>query len=67
MHLLYVLLWILSVIVYIALIVITMNVARSKGRSALGFGIFAVFLPLIALIVALIIGPPNNAAPPAAE
>lgn len=57
--------WIISVIVYIALIAITVTIAQGKGRSALGFGIFAVFMPLIALIVALIIGPPNRPAPPA--
>lgn len=56
---------VISVIVYIALIAITVIIARGKGRSALGFGIFAIFLPLIALIVALIIGPPNGPAPPA--
>ncbi len=31
------------------------------------FGLFAVFFPLIALIVALIIGPPNTATPPAQQ
>lgn len=62
-----VLLWIIGVIVYLALIFITMNIARSKNRSALGFGLLAVFFPLIALIIVLIIGPPNNPAPPAAE
>lgn len=60
-----VIIWIISVIVYVALIGITMTIARGKGRSALGFGIFAIFLPLIALIVALIIGPPNRPTPPA--
>jgi len=54
-----VLLWIIGVIVYIFLIVLTMNIARAKGRSALGFGLFAVFVPLIALIVVLIINPSN--------
>jgi len=55
------------VVIYIMLIVVTMKIAGSKGRSTLGFGLFAVFFPLIALIVALIIGPPNNAAPPAQQ
>lgn len=55
--------YILAFIVYIALIFITMSVAGGKGRSQLGFGLFAVFFPLIALIVALIIGPPNPAPP----
>ena len=55
-----VLLYIIAVIVYLALIFITMSIARSKNRSPLGFGLFAVFLPLIALIVVLIISPVNN-------
>ncbi len=59
------LMWLLVIVIYVILIVVTMTIAASKGRSALGFGLFAVFFPLIALIVALIIGPPNTAAPPA--
>ncbi len=51
------------VVIYIVLIVATMRIAASKGRSTLGFGLFAVFFPLIALIVTLIIGPPNTATP----
>ncbi len=50
-------LYIISIIVYIALIFITMSIAGQKNRSVFGFGIFAVFLPLIALIVVLIINP----------
>jgi len=50
-------LYILWVIVYIALIFITMNIAARKNRSVLGFGLLAVFLPLIALIIVLIINP----------
>lgn len=52
-----IILYIISIIVYIALIFVTMNIAGSKGRSVLGFGLFAVFFPLIALIVVLIIRP----------
>lgn len=55
-----VLLYIIAIIVYLALIFITMSIARGKNRSPLGFGLFAVFLPLIALIVVLIISPVNN-------
>ena len=55
-----VLLYIIAIIVYLALIFITMSIARGKNRSPLGFGLFAVFLPLIALIVVLIISPANN-------
>ena len=58
-------LYIISIIVYIALIFVTMSIAGSKYRSQLGFGLLAVFLPIIALIVVLIIGP-GQAAPPAA-
>ncbi len=61
------LMWLLIVVIYVILIMITMTIAASKGRSALGFGLFAVFFPLIALIVALIIGPPNTATPPAQQ
>jgi len=50
-------LYIISIIVYIALIFITMSIASSKNRSPLGFGLLAVFLPLIALIIVLIINP----------
>ena len=50
-------LYIISVIVYLALIFVTVNIAGNKNRSQLGFGIFAVFFPIIALIVVLIIGP----------
>jgi FtsH-binding integral membrane protein len=49
--------YIISVIVYIALIFVTMSIAGNKNRSQLGFGLFAVFLPIIALIVVLIISP----------
>ena len=55
-----VLLYIIGIIVYLALIFITMSIARGKNRSPLGFGLFAVFLPLIALIVVLIISPVNS-------
>jgi hypothetical protein len=50
-------LYIISIIVWIALIFITMNIAGSKNRSPLGFGLLAVFLPIIALIIVLIINP----------
>ncbi len=55
-------LYIISVIIYIALIFVTMSIAGNKNRSQLGFGLFAVFLPLIALIVVLIISPGQPAA-----
>ena len=54
------LLYIIAIIVDLALIFLTMSIARGKNRSPLGFGLFAVFLPLIALIVVLIISPVNN-------
>jgi hypothetical protein len=50
-------LYIISIIVYIALIFITMNIASNKNRSPLGFGLLAVFIPIIALIIVLIINP----------
>ncbi|MBM3635277.1 MAG: hypothetical protein FJW99_08385 [Actinobacteria bacterium] len=50
-------LYIIFIIVYIALIFVTMSIANSKNRSVLGFGLLAVFVPLIALIIVLIINP----------
>jgi len=50
-------LYIIAIIVYIALIFITMGIANQKNRSVLGFGLLAVFVPLIALIIVLIINP----------
>lgn len=52
-----ILLYILFIVVYIALIFFTMNIASRKNRSPLGFGLLAVFVPLIALIIVLIINP----------
>ena len=59
-----VLLYILSIIFYIILIVVTMGIAAQKNRSPLGFGILAVFLPIIALIIVLIINPGKPGAIP---
>ncbi len=52
-----IILYIISVIIWIALIFVTMGIAGNKNRSQLGFGLFAVFLPLIALIVVLVVKP----------
>jgi len=50
-------LYVIAIIVYIALIFITMGIANRKNRSVLGFGLLAVLVPLIALIIVLIINP----------
>ncbi|MSO44663.1 MAG: hypothetical protein EXQ74_05080 [Thermoleophilia bacterium] len=59
-----ILIWIVSFAIYIALIATTVVVAGRNNRSQLGFGVFALFLPVIALIVVLIMGPSQTAAPP---
>jgi hypothetical protein len=44
--------WVILLIVLdIVLIVFTMRLAASKGHSALGWGLLAVFFPVIALAV----------------
>ncbi len=49
-------LWVLiAIIVDILFILITMSIAARKGHSPLLWGLLAVFLPLIALIIVLIL------------
>ena len=54
-------LYIMKSLIYIVLwIIIVLFVVRKAGelqRSKLGWGVFALFLPVIALIVILLIGP----------
>lgn len=47
----YVIGWLIGVVIWIAVIAWTVSIARKKGRSALGWGIFAFFFSIIALIV----------------
>jgi hypothetical protein len=46
---------IIAFIVWFALLVATMNVAGTKGRSVVLWGILGFFLPVIALIVVLLL------------
>ena len=51
-------LWkIICFIVWILMIAFVVNRAGQLNRSKLGWGIFAVFLPVIAFIVILFMGP----------
>ncbi len=47
----YVIGWLIGLVIWIAVIAWTVSIARKKGRSALGWGIFAFFFSIIALIV----------------
>lgn len=46
---------IIAFIVWFALLVATMNIAGTKGRSVVLWGILGFFLPVIALIVVLLL------------
>lgn len=46
---------IIAFIVWFVLLVATMNVAGSKGRSVVLWGAIAFFLPVIALILAIVL------------
>lgn len=50
--------WLLAAVLWITFLVITMSIARSKGHSALLWGLLAVFLPLITVIIVLLL--PNR-------
>lgn len=47
--------WLLAFIAWVIFLSITIAIARSKGRSAILWGILAVFFPLITIIVLLLI------------
>ena len=50
--------WLLVAIAWIIFLLITMTIARSKGHSALLWGLLAVFFPLITVIIVLLL--PNR-------
>ncbi len=54
--------WMIFVFAWVIFIFLTMNIARSKGRSPLFWGLLACFFPLITIIVLLLIPPtrPRN-------
>lgn len=52
--------WLLAAFLWFVFLVITMSIARSKGHSALLWGLLAVFLPLITVVIVLLL--PNKLA-----
>jgi hypothetical protein len=52
--------WAIGVVIWIALIAWTVSIARKKGRSALGWAIFAFFFTIIALIIVAILPSRRN-------
>ena len=46
--------WLIFVVAWVVFLSITIAIARSKGRSALLWGILACFLPLITVILLLL-------------
>ena len=53
--------WLIFVCAWLVFLLVTIGIARSKGRSALLWGILACFFPLITVIVLLMI--PSRARP----
>jgi Na+-translocating ferredoxin:NAD+ oxidoreductase RnfA subunit len=51
--------WLLIVALWVIFLSVTMSIARSKGHSPLLWGLLAVFLPVITLIIVLLL--PNRA------
>jgi hypothetical protein len=49
--------WLIFVFAWFIFLVVTITIARSKGRSALFWGILACFLPLITIIIVLLLPP----------
>ena len=47
----YVVGWLIGVVVWIAFIALTVSIARRKGLSPVGWGIFALFFSILACIV----------------
>ena len=50
--------WLIIAFFWVVFLYFTMSVARSKGHSALLWGLLAVFFPLITLIIVLLL--PNR-------
>jgi hypothetical protein len=47
--------WLIFVCAWLVFLFITVTIARSKGRSALLWGLLACFFPLITIIIVLVI------------
>jgi hypothetical protein len=52
--------WLIFVFAWIVFLFVTITIARSKGRSALLWGILACFFPLITIIVVLLLPPRSS-------
>ena len=52
--------WLVLIFAWAVFLFFTIAVARSKGRSALFWGILACFFPLIALVVLLLLPPTRD-------
>jgi hypothetical protein len=52
--------WLVFVVAWVVFIFFTITIARSKGRSALLWGILACFFPLITIIVLLLLPPARD-------
>ena len=53
--------WLIFVFAWVIFLFFTITIARSKGRSALLWGLLACFFPLITVIVLLLIPPTRRA------
>jgi uncharacterized membrane protein YhaH (DUF805 family) len=47
--------WLVMVVAWVVFLGLTMAIARSKGHSPLLWGILAVFLPLVTVIIVLLL------------
>jgi len=47
--------WLIFVVIWAMFLFITITIARSKGRSALLWGLLACFFPLITIIIVLLL------------
>jgi hypothetical protein len=47
--------WLIFVALWFIFLMVTMGIARSKGHSALLWGLLACFLPLITVIIVLLL------------
>jgi Na+-translocating ferredoxin:NAD+ oxidoreductase RnfA subunit len=56
--------WLLAVFFWVVFLTLTMTIARSKGHSPLLWGLLAVFLPLITVIIVLLLPPRTPATTP---
>lgn len=53
--------WTLAFVFWVIFLTLTMTIARSKGHSPLLWGLLAVFLPLISVIIVLLLPPRSPA------